>query len=101
MGLALRFLLLFPGRLPRGVAGLSLCVMLAVGSVAPMSSAQAQSFTWGGTGSTTNTGNYNLSTEWGNPPAGAPPLAAGQSAIFNSIGSAAVSVTAGPITPDS
>src|SRR5664280_327589 len=55
----------------------------------------------GRAGSTTNTGNYNLGTEWGNPPAGAPPVTAGQSAVFDATGSATVNVTAGPITPGS
>jgi autotransporter-associated beta strand protein len=32
---------------------------------------------------------------------GAPPIAAGQSAVFDAVGSATVTVTAGPITPDS
>jgi len=66
-----------------------------------MSAAQAQGFTWGGGGSATVTSDYNLGTNWANPPAGAPPLAAGQSAIFDSTGSASVVVTAGPIAPNS
>jgi autotransporter-associated beta strand protein len=60
--------------------------------------AQAQSYTWGGTTTTTD---YNLGTNWANPPAGAPPIAGGQSAVFDTTGSATVSVTAGPIAPDS
>ena len=62
--------------------------------------AQAQVYTWGGAGSVTATSAYNLGTNWSNPPAGAPPVAAGQSAIFANTGSAGVTVTAGP-TPDS
>ena len=38
----------------------------------PLASAQAQSFTWGGTGSTTTTTDYNLGTNWSSLPAGAP-----------------------------
>ena len=64
-----------------------------------LSSVRAQ--TWGGTGSTTTTSDYNLGTNWSNPPAGAPPVNAGQAATFSSAGSATVTVTAGPITPDS
>ena len=64
-----------------------------------LSSVRAQ--TWGGTGSTTTTSDYNLGTNWSNPPAGAPPVNAGQAATFSSTGSATVTVTAGPITPDS
>ena len=48
----------------------------------------------------TATSAYNLGTNWSNPPAGAPPVAAGQSASFTNTGSASVTVTAGP-TPDS
>ena len=62
--------------------------------------AQAQNV-WAGTGSTTATTNYNLGTNWSTPPAGAPPVAGGQSAQFANTGSAAVVVTAGPIAPDS
>jgi len=62
--------------------------------------AQAQN-TWGGTGSTTTTTDYNLGTNWSSVPAGAPPVAAGQSAVFDATGTASVAVTAGPITPDS
>jgi len=45
------------------------------------------------------TNNYNLGTNW-SPPAGAPPVAAGQSAQFANTGSSSVVVTA-PIAPDS
>ena len=74
---------------------------MAVASLGSISAAQAQAFTWGEAGSSTNTTDYNLGTNWGNPPAGAPPVAAGQSAIFDATGSGAVTVTAGPITPGS
>jgi hypothetical protein len=63
--------------------------------------AQAQTFTWGGTGHSTTTTDYNLGPNWSNPPASAPPVNAGQSAVFDINGSTAVTVTAGPITPDS
>ena len=83
------------------MAALSVGAALAAAYLLSIDAAQAQSFTWGGAGSTTNTGNYNLGTEWGNPPAGAPPVTAGQSAVFDATGSATVNVTAGPITPGS
>jgi autotransporter-associated beta strand protein len=75
------------------------CLALAAAALLP-TVAQAQSV-WGGTGSTTTTTDYNLGTNWSNPPAGAPPVNAGQSAAFDATGSASVVVTAGPITPDS
>ncbi len=75
--------------------------VLIVAVLALLGPAHAQSFTWGGPGSTTNTGDYNLGTEWGNPPAGAPPVAAGQSAMFDTTGPATVNVSTGPIAPDS
>ena len=62
--------------------------------------AQAQSV-WGGSGSSTTTTDYNLGTNWSSLPAGAPPIAGGQSAVFGNTGSSTVSVTAGPITPNS
>jgi hypothetical protein len=70
------------------------------GAVLLPSVAQAQSV-WGGTGSTTTTTDYNLGTNWSNPPAGAPPVNASQSAQFGNTGTASVVVTAGPIVPDS
>ena len=73
----------------------------ATACMVSMTPAQAQSFDWGGTGSTTTTTDYNLGTNWSNPPAGAPPVAAGKSAIFDATGSATVGVTAGPIAPNS
>jgi autotransporter-associated beta strand protein len=60
---------------------------------------QAQSV-WGGSGGTTTTQDYNLGTNWSNPPGGSP-TAAGQSAIFAGTGNSSVVVTAGPIAPDS
>ena len=82
------------------MAALSVSAALAAASLLSVDAAQAQSFTWGGTG-TTNTGNYNLGTEWGNPPVGAPPVSAGRSAVFDATGSATVNVSSGPVTPDS
>jgi autotransporter-associated beta strand protein len=76
-------------------------MVLTVAGLLVAHSAQAQSFTWGGAGSTTATTNYNLGTNWANPPAGAPPVAAGQSAVFDTTGSITVTVTTGPITPAS
>jgi hypothetical protein len=59
----------------------------------PLAPAQAQSFTRGGTNSTTTTTDCNLGTNWSNPPTGAPPVVATQSAIFDTTGSASVAVT--------
>jgi hypothetical protein len=70
------------------------------GAVLLPSIAQAQSV-WGGTGSTTTTTNYNLGANWSSLPAGAPPIAAGQSAIFDATGTSSVVVTGAPIAPDS
>jgi autotransporter-associated beta strand protein len=97
-GLALRFQLPSRGRgrLRQGWAPVG-GVLLAAASLLSATSAQAQSFTWVGTG----IGNYNVSTNWSNPPVGAPPIAAGQSAIFDTTGSTTVTVTSGPIAPDS
>ncbi|HEV7407128.1 MAG TPA: autotransporter-associated beta strand repeat-containing protein [Bradyrhizobium sp.] len=59
--------------------------------------AQAQSV-WGGSASTTTTQNYKLGTNW--DPNGAP-VAAGQSAIFDTTGKPTINVNAGAIAPDS
>jgi autotransporter-associated beta strand protein len=75
--------------------------MLAGAGLLEPSSASAQSFFWGGAGSTTTTSGYNLDTNWSAPPAGAPPVTPGQSAVFDVLGSASVAVTSGPITPGS
>jgi autotransporter-associated beta strand protein len=75
--------------------------MLAAAGLFEASPASAQSFVWGGAGSTTTTSDYNLDTNWSSPPAGAPPVASGQSAIFDSSGSASVAVTSGPLAPGS
>jgi autotransporter-associated beta strand protein len=75
------------------------CLALAGAALLP-TVAQAQN-SWGGTGSTTTTTDYNLGTNWSSLPAGAPPTASGQSAAFGNTGSSTVTVTAGPITPDS
>jgi autotransporter-associated beta strand protein len=93
---------LFFGRL--SVSGICLrsfiyCLALAGAALLP-TVAQAQNI-WAGTGSTTTTTDYNLGTNWSSLPAGAPPVASGQSAVFGNTGSATVTVTAGPITPDS
>jgi hypothetical protein len=76
-----------------------LAMPLAVSALLP-SVAQAQNV-WDGTGSTTTTTDYNLGTNWSSLPASAPPTAGGQSAVFGNTGSSTVTVTAGPITPDS
>jgi fibronectin-binding autotransporter adhesin len=62
------------------------------------SAAQAQSTVWGGPASTTTTQNYKLGTNW--DPNGAP-VAAGQSAIFDTTGKSTINVNAGAIAPDS
>ena len=87
------------GRLRRGAAAVSYGSVVVAASLVSIPAARAQAFTWGDAGSTTITTDYNLGTNWGTPPAGAPPVAAGQSAIFDAAGSAAVTVTAGPIAP--
>jgi autotransporter-associated beta strand protein len=60
-----------------------------------------QNYVWVGTGSTSNTGDYNLGTNWSNPPTGAPPVATSQAAVFDTTGSTAVNVSTGPIAPAS
>jgi autotransporter-associated beta strand protein len=102
VGLALRFQvpLRVQGRLRRRAAALLYGAALFL-SLLSLTPAQAQSFTWGGTGSTTTTADYNLGTNWSNPPAGAPPVAAGQSAVFDTTGSTSVAVTASPVAPGS
>ncbi len=63
--------------------------------------ALAQSFTWGGSGSTTTTSDYGTATNWSAPPAGAPPIFPTQSAVFGTSGSSTVTIGAGPMLPDS
>jgi autotransporter-associated beta strand protein len=72
--------------------------VLAVAGLLP-SVAEAQSV-WGGTGSSTATTDYNSATNWSSLPAGAPPVAGGQSAQFANTGNASVVVTTA-IAPDS
>jgi autotransporter-associated beta strand protein len=66
-----------------------LCVgaVLSVACLVPDTTALAQSFTWGGTG----TSDYALATNWSNPGI-APPFLPGQSAIFGATGSSTVVV---------
>jgi autotransporter-associated beta strand protein len=88
-----------PARGRRGWRAVALVALLAAAiSILPRS-ASAQSFTWGGTGSTTNTGEYTLNTNWSTPPGA--PLLPGESAIFANTGTTAVTVTGAPIAPDS
>jgi autotransporter-associated beta strand protein len=97
-GLALRFQLpsRVRSRLRQGLS-VALCgAFLAAASLLSATSAHAQAYTWGGT-----TTDYNAATNWSSPPAGAPPVAAGQSAIFDATGSTGVTVTSGPIAPNS
>jgi autotransporter-associated beta strand protein len=68
-------------------------MVLAVAGLA--TTAQAQSFNWGGTGSTTTTSDYFAATNWSNP-AAAPPYVPGQSAIFAGPGFGSMTVTVTP-----
>jgi uncharacterized protein with beta-barrel porin domain len=70
------------------LAGTALAAVALLPSVA-----QAQSV-WGGA-----TTDYNLGTNWSTNPT--PPTVGGESAQFGATGSSSVTVTAGPITPDS
>jgi autotransporter-associated beta strand protein len=88
-------------QLRRSAAAPIFGAVLAVAGLVSAIPAQAQSFTWGGTGSTTTTTDYNLGTNWASPPAGAPPVVAGQSAVFDTTGSNSVVVTAGSVAPNS
>ena len=102
VGLALRFQLpsRVRDRLRRSVAGLLSGAVLALAILVPATAAHAQAYFWGGFGSTTSTNDYNLGTNWGNPPVGAPPVAAGQNAAFDASGSTSIDVTS-PVTPHS
>ena len=82
------------------MAALGFGVLLAVAVLLP-DAVRAQSFTWGGTGSTTATSAYSTGTNWSNPPAGAPPIVPGQSAVFGATGSATITIGGGPMLPDS
>ncbi|HTA99150.1 MAG TPA: autotransporter domain-containing protein [Bradyrhizobium sp.] len=84
----------------RGAAALCCAIAVAAAGLVPGTPAQAQSQTWGGTGSTTATAGYKVGTNWSHPPAGAP-IAAGKSAVFDATGSSTITVGAGAITPDS
>jgi autotransporter-associated beta strand protein len=83
------------GELRRRVTALAAGVVLAAASLVVTTPAQAQSFTWNGAST-----DYNAGGNW-TPPAGPPPVVAGQSAVFDTTGSIPVSVTTGPIAPDS
>ena len=85
-------------RLRQSAAGLFSIAGLSAAAVT--TPAMAQSYTWGGAGNSTSTTDYNLATNWSNQPTGAPPAAAGQSAIFTGTGSDTVAVTAA-VAPDS
>ena len=83
--------------MPRRLPKLLIAIVVLIGA---SQGAYAQTFTWGGTGSTTTTTLYNTGTNWSNPPTGAPPISAGQSAIFGATGNATVSLGSA-IAPDS
>jgi autotransporter-associated beta strand protein len=76
-------------------------IALGVALVSAPRFAQAQTYTWGGTGSTTTTTDYNLGTNWSTTSPGAPPVIGGQAAVFSSTGNATVNVPTGPISPGS
>jgi autotransporter-associated beta strand protein len=80
-------------RLRAALLGTTALVVVSVAVLAGAEPAAAQSYDWGGPGSTTTTPIYNLNTNWANPPTGAPPIAAGQSAVFDTNGSNTVTVT--------
>ena len=61
----------------------------------------AQDYVWGGTGSTTTTSDYNLSTNWSTPGSPPPPVAAGQRGVFDATGSSTVVTGSSLISPDS
>jgi autotransporter-associated beta strand protein len=89
-----------PSGLRRGVAALCACASIGALLLTTARPALASDdFTWGGTGSTTATTDYNTGTNWSNPPAGAPPVNPAQFAIFDSTGSSNIVVTSGPINP--
>ncbi|MCP1908615.1 autotransporter-associated beta strand protein [Bradyrhizobium elkanii] len=79
---------------------LALCALTSAIEL-PTGSAQAQSYTWGGTGSSTSTDVYELPTNWSTTSAGAPPILPNQSAIFDSSGSATVTIGPGLMLPGS
>jgi autotransporter-associated beta strand protein len=87
------------GALRRSVTASILCAAAMLAGLLTSFPAYAQSFTWGGAGSTTTTADYGTATNWSNP-GSAPPVGFGESAIFGSTGSASV-VVGGPIAPDS
>ncbi len=88
-------------REPGGLRRRAIAFRIALISVVVIpSAANAQNYTWGGTGSTTTTTDYNTGTNWSNQAAVPPPISAGQSAIFDATGSVPVVVTGGPISPD-
>ncbi len=70
-----------------------LCLVLAIASLASITVAGAQNFTWSGAST-----DYNSGANWAPTTA---PINVGQSAIFDVAGSIPVSVSAGPIAPNS
>ena len=90
-----------PSREPSGLRRRAVALQIVISAAIVPAAANAQNYIWGGTGSTTATSDYNTGTNWSNPPTGAPPVSAGQNAIFDSTGSVPVVVTSGPTSPDS
>lgn len=89
-----------PFWLGRSMAAAALGVLALVASLMSSNPARAQLYEWGGSGSTTSTTDYNLNTNWSTP-GSAPPVTAGQLALFSTLGSATVIVTASPTLPAS
>jgi T5SS/PEP-CTERM-associated repeat protein len=66
-------------------------VLLATTALtAASSAAMAQSYVWGGTGSTTTTSDFSAASNWSDPPVGGPPAGSYQDAVFSSTGNSQV-----------
>src|SRR6185437_4237542 len=83
---------------PQGFVAKIAAIALAFAAVSLPTTVQAQTYIWGGTGSSTNTTDYSTGTNWST---GGPPGAPGQAAIFSSSGSPTVDVATGLHIPDS
>lgn len=83
---------------PSGFLARFAAVAVALALVSTPRGVQAQTYTWGGAGSSSVSPDYNLATNWST---GGPPLTSGQAASFSTAGNATVNVTAASIAPDS
>ncbi len=72
-----------------GARALAAALLATTALTAVPSMALAQTYVWGGTGSTTTTSDYYTATNWSDPPGGAP-IGADQHAIFASTGSSQI-----------